>query len=119
MGARADPAPQADRSAHRHAEALPGGRSAADTAAIAGGQGDGNTAAVQPHRLTVARAERLALPPRMRARRGLLRRPDSPGPRARDRNGPVPPRALLRLLRRPGRLAASASAARADPGGIA
>ena len=44
----------------RHAEALPGGGPAADAAAIAGGQGDGNAAAVQPHRLTVARAERVA-----------------------------------------------------------
>ena len=78
LGARADQAPQANRPAGRHAEALPGGGPAAGAAAIAGGQGDGHTAAVQPHRLPVARAERVALPPRMRARRGLLRRPRSP-----------------------------------------
>ena len=105
LGARADQAPQANRPAGRHAEALPGGGSAADAAAIDGGQGDGNTATVQPHRLTVARAERVAVPPGLRARRGLLRRPHRPGPRARDRDGPLPPGALLRLLRRPGRAA--------------
>ena len=103
----------------RHAEALPGGGPAAGAAAIAGGQGDGHTAAVQPHRLTVARAERVALPPGMRARRGLLRRPDRPGPCARDRNGPLPPGALLRLLRRPGRVAGGPSAPRADRGRVA
>ena len=92
---------------------------AAGAAANAGGQGDGNAAPVQPHRLAVARAERVALPTRMRARRGLLRRPHCAGPCACDRNGPLPPGALLRLLCRPGSVAGGPSTARTDRGRIA
>ena len=80
LGARADPAPQTHRPARRHAQALPGGGPAAGAAAIAGGQGDGHTAAVQPHRLTVARPERVALPPRMRGSKRST--PSSRSPRA-------------------------------------
>jgi hypothetical protein len=71
------------------------------------------------HRLTVTRAQRVALPAGMRARRGLLRRPCRPRPRTRDRHGPLSPRALLRLLRRPRRAARGRSAPRADREGCA
>ena len=119
LGARTDQAPQADRPSGRHAEALPGGGPAAGAAAIDRGQGDGNTAAVQPHRLAIARAERVAVPAGLRARGGLLGRPHRPGPRARDRDGALPPRALLRLLRRPRRAARRPRAPRADRGRVA
>ena len=69
--------------------------------------------------LTVSQSpapQRVAVPPGMRARRGLLRRPRRPGSRAGDRDGPLPPGALLRLLCRPGRVAGGRSAPRAHRG---